>query len=401
MKILTAPYIFTPLGFKENQAIVFDKKIIEIGTHQTLEKKYPNAIVTTLPKNSVIYPGFINTHVHLEFSSNKTTLNYGAFVPWLESIIANREVLANNSKAMQEGCKEMLHSGITTFGAVSSYGLDLDVCRTSPQRVVFFNECIGSNPEIIEVLLNDFLSRIDACESVKSDMLIPAIAIHSPYALHPNIIKKCIALAKERNYPISAHFLESPAEKEWLTAHSGPFKKFFENFLGVSKPVTTIEQFLSHFKDTPTHFIHACEASYDELLILQEGSHSIGHCPRSNKLLGCKRLEIENIQIPWTLATDGKSSNWSLNIFDELRAALMLHPTDDIKELAYRLMGSITHQAADILGVSCGKIKPDMSADFAIVTLPKAPQNPADIALWTILHTNNATQVYIQGERYV
>jgi len=41
----------------------------------------------------------------------------------------------------------------------------------------------------------------------------------------------------------------------------------------------------------------------------------IAHSPRSNRLLGCERLDLSSVvdlKIPFTLATDGLSSNYSL-----------------------------------------------------------------------------------------
>ena len=129
--------------------------------------------------------------------------------------------------------------------------------------------------------------------------------------------------------------------------------------------------------------------------------HSIAHCPRSNRYLGCGRLKIEELDLLFSVATDGLSSNDSLSIFDELRAALMLHNDIPIQELATRLLKTVTADAADILHLNCGKIEADKLADFAVVTLPEAPKREEEIALWTILHTKAVSQVYIQGEQYV
>jgi len=129
MKILVADYIYTPSGFVEYQAVAFDEKISAVDTLENLLQTYPEAEVVKTAPNSVIYPGFINTHVHLEFSANRTSLEYGSFMPWLDSVIANRDTLMQNcnNKMIQEECDNMLRSGITAFGAISSFGTELEV----------------------------------------------------------------------------------------------------------------------------------------------------------------------------------------------------------------------------------------------------------------------------------
>ena len=377
MKILVADYIYTPTGFVENQAIAFTETIQAIDSIEVLQKKYPEAEIIQTEANSVIYPGFINTHVHLEFSANKTSLKYGSFMPWLDSVIEYRDELMGecNNEVMQKECDVMLHSGITTFGAISSFGNELEVCEKTPQRVVFFNELIGSNAMYADMLYGDFMERVKASQSCEeSSRITPAVAIHSPYSVHPIILQKAVNVAKQNKLPLSAHFLESQAEREWLEKGTGELKGFFEKFFNTSTPVTNIEEFMFAFDTYPTHFTHCVQATKEELDYLADKGHSIAHCPRSNRYLGCGRLNIEDLNLPYSVATDGLSSNDSLSIFDELRAALMLHHQAPMQELANRLIRSVTSDAADILGLNCGRIAEGKLADFAIVTLKEKHQ---------------------------
>jgi len=407
MKILTADYIYTTNGFVMDKAIAFTETIEAIDSLEDLKKQYPDAEVIKTEPHSVIYPGFINTHVHLEFSANKTSLKYGSFMPWLDTVIEHREDLmgsCDNAMMLNE-CQSMLHSGITTFGAISSFGNELEVCEKTPQRVVFFNELIGSNAQYADMLYGDFIERVKASQSCEaSSFITPAIAIHSPYSVHPVILQKAVTLAKQNKMPLCAHFLESQAEREWLEHGRGELKAFFEKYFNTSTPVTTIEEFMYAFDTYPTHFTHAVQTTKEELEHLAAKGHSVAHCPRSNRYLGCGRLRIEDLReldIPYTVATDGLSSNDSLNIFDELRAAVMLHHQAPIQELSKKLIQTVTSDAADILGLDCGKIEVGKLADFAVVTLREAPKREEEIALWTVLHTKKVSQLYINGEKYV
>lgn len=400
MNILTADYIYTTDGYLENQAIAFDEKIHAIDKVDVLKKKFPDAKLMQSNPNSIIYPGFTNTHVHLEFSANKTTLEYGDFMQWLHSVIENRTQLieASDDNVMTKACENMISSGITTFGAISSFGSELEVCKRTPQKVVFFNELIGSDASTADMLYGDFMQRLSNSEaSTKAEKIIPAIAIHSPYAVHPIVIKKAVALAKSKNYPLSTHFLESSYEREWLESNTGGFMSFFEKFFQTKRAVTTIDEFIHQFDDYPTHFVHCTQSTTEEKRYLHSQGHSIAHCPISNRLLGCGRLAIEEIESTLSIATDGLSSNYSLNIWDELRAALMLHHQAPLNKLADRLIHSITSDAAKAIGMVGGQLKTNAPADIVCISLPSACDKNA-LSLQAILHTQNADMVFIDGK---
>jgi len=407
MKIIIADYLYIDGAFIENRAIAFTTYIEAIDLPETIMQRYPDATLIRAKPYTVLYPGFINSHVHLEFSANKTSLKYGEFMPWLHSVIEHRDDLMRecDNTMMQKECNEMLRSGITAFGAISSFGTELQVCEATPQRVIFFNELIGSNAQYADMLYGDFLERVNASKSCDSSSRItPAIAIHSPYSVHPVILEKAVTLAKQNAMPLSAHFLESQAEREWLEEGSGEFKPFFEKFFNTTTPVTTIKEFMHAFETYPTHFTHCAQATEEELHYLAQCSHSVAHCPRSNRYLGCGRLAIETLNrlnLPYTVATDGLSSNHSLNIFDEFRAAMMLHHQAPIQQLALTLIESATRTAAQALGLNSGHLAVGKDADFALVTLPELPIRPEEIALWTILHTKEVDALYIEGEQYV
>jgi cytosine/adenosine deaminase-related metal-dependent hydrolase len=400
MTIVRTDFIQTKESFIEDKCVAFDELIKEIDDFETLTQKYPHAEIIDGGKNSVLYAGFINTHVHLEFSANKTTLEYGDFMSWLYSVIESREELKErcDTNMMINATKEMMESGITTFGAISSFGMELEACSKTPQKVIFFNELIGSIPSSVDFLYQDFLARLE--ESSHYDNITPAIAIHSPYSVHPIVIKKALALAKEQNYPISAHFLESSIEREWLENGEGEFKTFFKEFFNTSSPVNSIDGFLLLFDETPTHFTHAVKANEKELEHLSQKNHSIAHCPRSNRLLGSGRLDIKDLKVPFSVATDGLSSNYSLNIFDELRSALMLHSDIELKTLANDLIKSVTSIPAKIFNLNCGAIECGFSSDLAIITLPDKPKIDT-IALNTILHTSKVDMLFIDGKQII
>ena len=404
MKIITAKWIFDGENLLADHAVAFEETIEAVGLPAELEKRYPEAKKEELPKSSVLLPGLINPHLHLEFGANTTQLSYGDFMTWLQSVIERRDELVERCKA---GCYKrqidaMLRAGTTTFGAVSSYGLDTKACKSAPQRVIFFNEAIGSQPAAVDALYADFMQRLEESETLASERFIPGVAIHSPYSVHPVLIKKILGTCTQM--PLTAHFMESPAEKEWLESGSGPFRPFFENFLGQSAPLCFPEEFLDLISSRKVLLTHAVQADDALLEQISRAGHSVIHCPRSNRLLGCGRLALENLnarKIPWLLGTDGLSSNTSLSLWDEMRAALMLHPLADANRLAEALLKAATSRSAEALGLKAGRIQKGYHADLITVALPSPVESPDQLALQLVLQTDSAASVYIGGERHL
>jgi cytosine/adenosine deaminase-related metal-dependent hydrolase len=404
LTIISADYILVcDSEFKvlQNHALCFDEVIKEIALLEVLTSKYPEAKVIELQPNSVIMPGLINPHVHLEFSANSTTLRYGDFITWLNSVIQHRDELSSrcDEKYIDRVLKDMLLSGTTTIGAVSSFGVDMNSCIKTPISVVYFNEVLGSNPAAVDALYNDFLGRLYESMQHADKNFTPAISIHSPYSTHPILAKKALKVAKEQGVVVSTHFMESQAERDWLDHARGEFKEFFEKFAPNSKPVNEPIEYIELFKDQKVLFTHATVATKEELELM-DSIGFITHCPVSNRLLGNGRLAIEEIK-NLTIATDGLSSNNSLNMWDELRAALMMHFLADINELAKRLLISATSNGAKALNMNSGELTEGRDADMIVLKLPDSLKNPEEIAIFLILHTKKVDKVFIKGEEVI
>jgi cytosine/adenosine deaminase-related metal-dependent hydrolase len=382
----------------ENGEVIFDKKIIKID--KNLET---NIKTIDLGENSVLMPGLINTHTHLEFSANNTSLIYGDFITWLNSVILKRETLLHEcgTNCYTKAIEQMKKSGIVAFGEISSTGLDLEYIKNCDLKVVYFNEIIGSNPASVDALYQDFLSRLKESQKYKNEKFIPSISIHSPYSVHPIVVKKALEIAKNEDMVVSAHFMESKAEREWLDNNKGDFKLFFKTHLNQETAVTTAMEFLEQFEGIKTHFIHAVWANEEELQKISSMKATIAHCPISNRLLNTGLLDIErvkNLNIPYTVATDGLSSNYSLDLFKEIRASLLMHTGLHPKYLAKDLLKAVTINASNVLGLNNGSIEVGKYADMISFKLPNKV-NIEDLPLQVILHTEKVDKMWINGEK--
>ncbi len=399
MIILLADAIFTPDTIFRDHGIVFEKTIITIAPNDELKAQYGERC-EDLGRGSVIMSGLINPHVHLEFSANRSQLTYGGFMPWLSSVISSRDEMINNcdNACMKHATQTMLDNGITAFGAVSSYGFDLEACATAAQKVVYFNELIGSDPLMADALYKDFQERLFASAQIQREDFYPSIAIHSPYSVHRVLIKKALQYAHEHDIRVTAHFMESPSERQWLDENSGDFQPFFQNFLKQHSAANTAEEFLSYFKEVPTLFTHVVHANEKELELIKEGHHTIIHCPISNRLLGNGTLDIERLNTQnsrWIIGTDGLSSNYALDLFEEMKVALFMHHNYPLLSLAKKLWKSVTVDAAEALRLNCGTIAPKYDADILVTRVDYEINEQLPIHL--LLRPPHIESIYIQG----
>jgi len=401
LQIIKAPYILTPDKIIKDSQIAFEKRVVEIG--KNLEEKYPKATVTEY-KECAVMPGFCNPHLHLEFSANRATLSYGDFLIWLRSVIAHRESLVPkcDRECLQNSVKEIIKSGTTTIGAISSFGEDLETLVRAPLNVAYFSEIIGSNPAAADVLYSDFLERFYRAKKYESERFKSCVAVHSPYSVHYILAKKALEVAKKHDALTSTHFMESRAEREWLDRGEGDFKDFFKEFLNQSAPANRPMEFLQLFEGLKTLFVHAVWANEEELEIISRQKAFVIHCPVSNRLLGNGVLDLDRLKrfdIPYSLATDGLSSNYSLNMFEELKAALFIHPQKPIVPFAKELIVKSTSFATD-MGFNSGILKEGMDADMQVVEIPQDLSVEEEIYLHIILHTTRPKSVYLKGVKY-
>ncbi|MGK0256513.1 MAG: cytosine/adenosine deaminase-related metal-dependent hydrolase [Arcobacteraceae bacterium] len=404
MKLISANWLLKcddDFTIIENGAIAFDEHIIDIGTIEEFQLKYKDTKIEYLGDNSVIMPGLINTHVHLEFSANKTTLKYGNFVKWLFSVMEHREELIEKAtkQLIDKELSKMISNGTTTIGAISSYGFDMESCIESPLNVVYFTEVLGSKAEMIDTLFVDFKAKLQSAIAHTSNNFIPAIAVHSPYSTHPFLIREVLKIAKKKNMAVSAHFQESKAENDWLNYSTGEFESFFKDMLDQHKSLMQPSEFLNLFKNIKhLSFTHCVEANEKELAQIKELGATITHCPNSNRLLNNSILNMSYLKdISLSIGTDGLSSNNTLNMFEEIRNAFFMHTNLDPNHLAQKLILASTQGGANALGLNKGILEKGYDADIITFNLPDKCNSSEDVVASVILHTTKTTHTYIKG----
>lgn len=407
MKILGASKLFCcdeKFSIISDGGVVFENgKILDFGIFETLKAKYPQARATFYSE-SVLLPALSNPHIHFEFSNNKTTLIYGDFGDWLDSVIEKREGLFEDlQNSIQREIENTLKSGVASVGAISSYGFDIAPLSSSPLRVQLFNEAIGSNPALIDALYSNLLARLQESYNHASKRFHPALSIHSPYSTHKLLAQNVSELAREKDLLLSVHFLESKHELEWLNHSIGFFKGFFTKHFGNPNATSTLtpSEFLSLLEGNKALFVHCLFADNSLLEQIYSLGGKVISSPRSNRLLNNAYLDLDRLKsigLPTILSTDGLSSNFSLSLLDELRYTLFAYPQYSPNEFAKELVLSVTKHGNQALGFNGGEIAIGKNADLALFDIEGISQSSQE-ALSFILHSQKVQELYINGEK--
>ena len=116
--ILHAPYLLpiTKKPIISGALFIKDGIIVDVGDLTSLRIKYPRQTVRTF-KNSILLPGFVNAHCHLEFThlthKIKPARSFAKWAKKLESKVS-KDTPAKIRQSLRQGEEKLLKSGVTT-----------------------------------------------------------------------------------------------------------------------------------------------------------------------------------------------------------------------------------------------------------------------------------------------
>jgi aminodeoxyfutalosine deaminase len=384
--------------------LIEGRKIIRVGPRRELLNDAPNAHVADMG-NSILLPGLVNAHVHLELSDCVCgPPPSGGFADWLVGMlkrtrISSDEMSAAVTHAIAVGVSQCLKFGVTTLGDISrQVHLTRPLLVDGPLRVVSFGE-VQAMAKRRGLLAERVAAAAD--ESVSSERLRIGISPHAPYSVEPDGYRKCLEVARRGRLPLCTHLAETRDEAEFLSDHRGPLRELWDAWLTWDDQVPKFAGGPIRYArelgllDYPSLLAHVNYCDDEELAILAAGRESVVFCPRTHDYFRHpphRWREMQRRGINVAVGTDSCASSPDLNLVDDLRLLHRNHPevpVGDIWELA-------TTRAAGALGLSevCGSLSDGMDAD--VVAFDAAGGE----GLRQILESDSRpTAVWIGGQR--
>jgi 5-methylthioadenosine/S-adenosylhomocysteine deaminase len=307
--------------------------------------------------DSIILPGLVNAHSHLEYAAMAGFGDGMPFSPWIADHIRRKDTqtvddLLDQARAGAAAC---LASGITTVADCCYAGTVAQAANETGLRAIVYMEGF-SVWEGLEARIEAALDALPA-----SELVTPGVSPHAPFTVTHEDYAMLIGLARRRGLPIATHLLESARETEHLDA-----------FAGVLGPDTVA--------------IHAVFVHAADIALLAELDVPVAHCPRSNALLGCgiaPLTELLEAGVRVGLGTDSPSSAIDFDMWAEMRAAIMLQRARTARADALSAQAALelaTVRAADAIGLgeTVGSLTPGKRADLIVLDMKGSPFLPWD-----------------------
>jgi cytosine/adenosine deaminase-related metal-dependent hydrolase len=376
VKIIQAKWV-APMDrpiLRDAGVAIGDGKIISVDASSELRREFPHAEVMDLPR-SVVMPGLVNAHVHLELSNCEQGERPTSFIDWIASVRGRMRIEPGDEErsitmAVNAGITQSLKFGVTCVGDISNF---IEISRralsNSSIRAVSYGEALG-----LAKLRQRFVTSLDRATdlSVQSDRLRIGLSPHSPYTVDLAGFGECLSFASRLNLPLATHLAESPDEEIFLKEHGGGFRELWNKLNLWEDPVETFKGSPIAFAksigllDYPTLLAHVNYCTDAELDMLAGGKASVVYCPRTHEYFGHRPHRFREMLargINVAVGTDSCASSPDLNLVDDLRLIRKFAPELDARSIWE--MATVRAARSLDFGEMIGTLAPGKIADIA------------------------------------
>jgi 5-methylthioadenosine/S-adenosylhomocysteine deaminase len=333
-------------------------------------------------------PGFVNTHTHAAMTLLRGYADDLVLHEWLEKYIWPVEAKMTSNDVhwgTKLACLEMIKSGTTCFqdmywhleGAVNA--VEESGIRGVMSSV--FIDMFGKDAK--EQRKN---AEMQVKASKNSSRVRIALGPHAIYTVTEDSLKWVKDFADQQGLLINIHLSETKKEVDDCVKAHGKRPVEYLDSIGFLGPNLTCA--------------HCVWLSAKEIKILAKRGVNVSHCPTSNmKLSVGKVIEYEkmrNAGVLVSLGTDGCSSNNTLDMFDAMKTAALLHKMaggDPTILPAKDAFAMATINGATSLGLDAGTIREGALADIVLVDLRTPELTPLHNMTSNLVYSANGSCV--------
>lgn len=283
-----------------------------------------------------------NAHTHLELTG-LSFLCPGEpvdFVSWMGRLVWHlRRCSEKEFRAgIEQGLAELKACGTTHVGDISHSWLSVEPLLASGLRGVVYLEVLGLHRQRSLARLAQAQAKIrQARRRPDYGPMQVGLSVHAPYSCHPDLLRFGAEWCREERVPLCIHVAEAPAETELLL--TGRVTRLGRPLTWLAKRLQILPAAVPGLRPLPylaslgvlaarPLLVHAVQVTDEDIRLIADTGCRVVHCPRSNRLLSCGRMPLEEYLaagVTIYLGTDSRASSPDLEGQAEAEFAKWLH----------------------------------------------------------------------------
>ena len=364
--------------------------------------------------DSVILPGLVNVHAHIDYTVMRGLLEDLPFFEWIKQLTARKAVLDEQDwiSSATLGAAEAVAGGVTTLGDCTDSGAALFGARNIGLRGTIYQEAFAVDESVpVSDTIAELDTRVRAMRWAASGTRLKiGVSPHALYTVRPEAVAEIARYARENHLPVCIHAAESQEEMDWLR-HGGGCIGERDSARGIGwmrpapgcTPLEMLQQCGALTRDTL--LVHGVQLAAGDRALIRESQCAWAHCPKSNAKLGngIAPLGLLRDCYPETesrigLGSDSVASNNTMDLFEEMRFAVLAQRARSRKwqsMTAAQALELATIGGARALGMdaSIGSLAPGKQADIAVVRLNSLASTPAHDPVSALVYSGSARDV--------
>lgn len=282
-----------------------------------------------------------NAHTHLELTNlaHLCPTESVSIASWMARLAWNLRKRSNTQvqASIECGITELQACGTTHIGDITRTWLSVEPLMASGLHGVVYLEVMGHNKDKAFKRLEQAKIEIRKARQYPGyGTMQVGLSLHAPYSCHPDLLRAGAEWCRAEDVPLCIHAAESLAETNFLLSGKlpsikGPMAFLVKKLLSLPdspglRPIPYLAQ-LGVLAARPL-LVHAVHVTGDDINLIVKSGCSVVHCPRSNDLLSCGRMPLEDYLaagVPVYLGTDSRASSPDLDVRAEVQFAQRLH----------------------------------------------------------------------------
>lgn len=333
---------------------------------------------------SILTPGLVNAHTHLDLTMMRGFLDGLPFFDWVRTLTqATREALggADFLDAAMLGIAEGLASGITTFGDTAPGDAAFEAMLRMRVRGIAYREVFGPDPQQCDSSIATLRDQVAAMRLRATSLVRVGISPHAPYSVSDALFAAVARLAHEEMLPVAVHIAEGKDEQALVARAEGPFAEFLHGrdipvVPRGDHPVQLLER--AGLLRAGTLLIHCVRVNERTIQQIAAAGCGVAHCPASNARLGHGIAPLTDFLRAGArigLGSDSMASNDRMDLLEEARLAshgqrIRLRTADAVSAKAAFRLATLGGAEALRCDHETGSLEGGKQADLAVFAIP-------------------------------